>query len=177
MKNKRIWITTAVLLAICISVLWAADTDSPKTTFVTRNDTLKGLQGFYVMVENLTPEEEKHGITSQQLQTDVELKLRQNGIRVLTEQKSFLTVGVPCLYVNLNLTIDEELQLVAYNISIDLHQMVLLERDLTKRCDASTWTKGITGFIGLDNIKNIRERVKDTVNLFVSDYLAVNPKN
>jgi len=111
MKNKKIWITTAVLLAICISVLLAAEnkTDtqtSPQVTFikpVDQKDTLKGLQGVHVLVESLNPEVEKYDLTKQQLQTDVELRLRQNSIKVLSEEELLSTPGKSYLYVNVNI--------------------------------------------------------------------------
>ena len=34
--------------------------------------TLRGLQGMYVLIEDLPPESERAGLTTQQLQTDVE---------------------------------------------------------------------------------------------------------
>ena len=44
---------------------------------------LRGLQGCEVVVENLRPEIERGGLTREQLQTDMELKFRMAGIKVL----------------------------------------------------------------------------------------------
>ena len=49
-------------------------------------ETLRGLEGVEVLVENLSPEVERDGIDKTTIKTDVELKLRQTGIKVLTPE-------------------------------------------------------------------------------------------
>jgi hypothetical protein len=184
MKNKKYWVLAAILL-ICASVIWAVDKTeaqtSPQVTFIVdQRDTLKELQGIGVAVENFNvPEVEKHGLTRQKLQTDVELRLRQHGIRVLSEKELFTTPGMPYLYVDVAFYIHSEIPLNSeYIISVKLKQRVFLARDLTKSCTASTWDKGGTlGIVGLDKVETtIRENVKDLVDEFINDYLAANPK-
>jgi hypothetical protein len=180
MKIKKIWIAVAVL-AVCISVLWAVDRTesqtSPQFTYiVNQKDTLTGLQGVYVVVEILRPEVEKYGLTRQQLQTDVELRLRQNGIKVLSGEERLSAPGMPYLYVNVPIMKVEEIPLVVYSISVQLWQRVLLTRDPNKIYIASTWDTGFIGCAGLDRIESIRESVKNYVDAFINDYLAVNPK-
>ena len=181
MKNQKIWITMAVLLTICIGVLWAAEnkTDAPQYTYlvIDQKDTLKGLQGVRVLVEGLKPEIENRGLTRQQLQTDVELRLRQNGIKVLTEKEWLSAPGGPLLYVNVNIMIHKETLLVAFHTLLQLKQAVFLARDLTKKVyGASTWERSLVGSVGLSKIESIREKVKDQVDTFSNDYLTVNPK-
>jgi hypothetical protein len=171
MKIKKICIAV-VALAVCISVLWATNKYDPR-------DALKGLQGVRVLVEKLTPEVEKYGLTSQQLQTDVELRLRQNGIRVLSEgQEQFSAPGMPYLYVNVSIMMRKDIPLAVFVILVELKQNVFLARDTTKLCIASTWdSKSMVGSVGLDKIETtIRKDVKDNVDEFINDYLAVNPK-
>jgi len=179
MKIKKIWIAAAIL-TICIGVLWAANkTDSPKPTpVISDKETLKGLQNFGVFVAPLKTEAQKHGLTRQQLQTDVELKLRQNGINVLSDQEWLTAKAIdgPCLIVNVSMLIRQDSPVIAFNISLELSQKVLLERDPTKICEASTWNTDSVGSVGLKEIQSIRESVKDEVDKFINDYLAVNPK-
>ena len=47
-----------------------------------QREILRGIHGIQVIVEQITPDAEKYGLTQQLLQTDTELRLRQNGIRV-----------------------------------------------------------------------------------------------
>ena len=55
-------------------------------------ETLRGLKGFSVIIEELRDDITQAGLTHSILKTDVELKLRKAGIRVLPEDE-FLTPG------------------------------------------------------------------------------------
>ena len=66
--------------------------------------TLRGLQGVFVLIEDLSPESERAGLTAQQRQTDVEEQLRHAGMPVLTQEQAFRVQGAPYLYVYCNLT-------------------------------------------------------------------------
>src|SRR5437867_2429316 len=74
---------------------WAQDDELARAT-------LRRLQGVEVIIEHLRPEIEQAGLTGQQLQTDVELRLRHGGIRVLTQAERFRIPGEPSLYINVN---------------------------------------------------------------------------
>ncbi len=50
-------------------------------------EILAGLEGVEISVEKVSPEAEKYGLTQQLLQTDTELRLRQHGIRVFTDEE------------------------------------------------------------------------------------------
>ena len=185
MKNKKYWVLAAMLV-ICTSVIWAVDKTDPQNssqvTFISEKDTLKGLRGVEVVVGSLEPEIEKYGLTKQQLITDVELRLRQNGIRVLSEQEWLSTAGYPILYVSVLVNAhvegrDDLPPIAAYYILLELRQTAFLERDMTKRCHVSTRSIGGLGVVWLSKSKEgIREVVKDYVDKFINDYLAVNPK-
>ena len=116
MKAKKYWVLV-IMLVVCVSAMWATNkTDNQVTFLVKQRDTLKGLQGVLVFVEDsIKPEGKKYGLTKQQLKTDVELRLRQNAIRLLTKEEFRSTVG-PLLYVRLNIDINEEVEFIAYNI-------------------------------------------------------------
>src|SRR5713226_9100936 len=93
--------------------------------------TLKGLQGVRVVVEKMAPEEERAGLAQATLQTDVELKLRQAGIRVLSETEWDATPGRPWLYlqVGTHAPRQERSELSAFSIRLELSQRVVLERN------------------------------------------------
>jgi hypothetical protein len=181
MKAKKYWVLAAIL-GICANIIWATNkTDSqtfPQATFLLGRDTMKGLQGVRVLL-SLDPV--VYGLTEQQLQTDVELRLRQNGIRVFSEQEWLSTLEHPCLIVKVNpmMNIDGEGEItgfVSYYISLGLHQSVFLARDTTKLCVAETWNSVLMGSVALHKIEIIRENVKDEIDGFINNYLAANPK-
>jgi hypothetical protein len=67
---------------------WAMDTEDTRAT-------LRGVEGVLVVVEDLGDDVEQAGLTRQQLQTDVELRVRQAGIRVLTRAEREGMPGTP----------------------------------------------------------------------------------
>ena len=134
-------------------------------------DTLKGLHGVRVVVD-LTPEVEKYGLTKETFRTDTELRLRQYGIKVLSLEES---VG-SWLYINVNAIVNERLDIAAVAVEVEFRQVVLLYRDLKTRTMGTTWSNGTSGLFHVTTLKKVRETVKDLVDEFINDYLAVNPK-
>ena len=65
--------------------------------------TLRGIEGVNVLLEDLEPEVERAGLTTQQLHTDVEGQLRHAGIPVLTKDQAFRLQGAPYVYVYVHL--------------------------------------------------------------------------
>lgn len=137
-------------------------------------ETLRGLKGVFVLIEPLKPEIEKDGLTESQIQTDVELKLRLAGIKVLSKEEQVMSPGSPYLYVIPHIRKMDYNRGYLYTISVEFCQKVYLERDLKISSVATTWS---TGCLGTDpDLNSIRTVIKDQVDIFINDYLAVNPK-
>ena len=154
-------------------LLLAASAATAQDTEINRQ-SLKGLKGVYVLVESLQPGAERDGLNKTSIQTDVELKLRQAGIMVLTEAESFETPGAPHLYINLN---TRSGSVYAFSINVRLRQTVRLDRDPSMQLSAvTTWSEEALGIIGRDNLREIRDYIKDYVDQFINAYLSVNPK-
>ena len=64
--------------------------------------TLKGLPGVDVLVEVFDEQAKASGFDRRTFQTDVELKLRLAGIKVLMEKEKSATPGKPILYLHVN---------------------------------------------------------------------------
>jgi hypothetical protein len=92
-------------------------------------ETLHGLQGVHVVVENIDQNAERDGLTEHQVQTDVELRLRQSGIRVLSEEERLATPGRPYLYINVNTFKNNDMEFYVYSITVELNQNVWLSRN------------------------------------------------
>jgi len=138
--------------------------------------SLRGLWGVGVLIEDLHPNAKKAGLTKSQLQTDVEVELRKAGIPVLTEDERLKTPGRPVLYVNVN-SIDSSEGFYVYNIKVDLRQLVDLRRNRSIGNFATTWNREHVAGVGKSYFKqDVREKVRDYVNIFINDYLTVNPK-
>jgi hypothetical protein len=168
------------LLAVALLVMttaagWGLDTKNTR-------ETLRGLTGVHVAVENVSPDLEGAGLTKSQLQTDAELRLRKAGIQVLTWEESLATSGRPYLYIRVtgfrvnNIQTGRPLGYVAFT-EVALNQDVWLERESAIGVyDDVTWSSaGMLESVNSSNVRAIRESAADQVDLFINAYLAVNP--
>ncbi len=138
------------ILIIYALMFFSVSIVSAQTYTPNDRDTLAGIRVMAVIVERLDFEIEAEGLTLNQIQTDVELRLRRAGIRV---EKGPL---LPYLYINLNALKHKSLPMFAYSLGVDFNQNVILERDKTVSATASTWTKGSVGTVGEMNLQQIR---------------------
>lgn len=146
-------------------------------------NSLKDLPGVRVVVERFRSAAEQAGYDIRIFQTDVELKLRMAGIKVFESKDS----RPPWLYLNVN-TLHREIDgQRAYSCELELFQVAYLRSQLRSDPEsasenalaastvwASTWASGLLGF---GSVANARDAVKNLVDEFINDWLAVNPLN
>ena len=131
--------------------------------------TLKGLKTIWVIVEHPTPEAERDGLTKDQLQTDVEARLKNAGIQVTS------LVEEAYLYLNVS-TVKGSSGLYAYHIRLEFNQQVILERDRNVSLPAPTWSLDLGGIVGASKLHEVRGDVADMVDQFITAYREQNPK-
>ena len=136
-------------------------------------DTLRGLKGMMVFVEEIDAEVENHGLTRNLLKTEVESRLRQAAIPVLTVEEAFNAPGKPYLYLNLTAH-NTGIDLYSYSIRIEFSQDVLLIREPTIRTSATTWSANVVGIVGARNLPAVTEDVDDLTDKFIHAYHAAN---
>jgi len=168
LKMRRMNIT-GLLLLLTLIPFYVPDL-SAQTHFFEQRETLRGLKGIQVLVEPIT----LAGLTESTLKTDVELKLRKAGIRVLTKDEWLLTQGYPYLYVNVTAIELKSPQEFIYSVNVGLTEDVILSRNRSIETSATTWKKSALGIT--PDLRAVREAVGDQVDKFMNDYLAVNPK-
>ena len=161
MKNAFVALTSIVLF--CSNMAAQNSEESRKS--------LKGITGFYVSVEQLDNAIEKEGLTTDQIRTDVELKLSTAGIQVFTKEQASHASGKPLLRVDL--AIGSKQGLYPYALDIGARQMVRLERDPAVTVYATTWSVGSAGIAGL---LSVRDTVKDLLDEFLNAWLLENPR-
>ncbi len=135
---------------------------------------LVGLKGVYIIVEEMEPQAERLGLTRAQIQTDVELRLRKAGVRVLTEEECFKMLGGPVLHVDVSTFSPPAILIVAYSVRVELIERVALESGF--KTLGGIWHTHYIGVVGTKYIRDIRETVGSQVEQFINDYLAANPK-
>lgn len=136
--------------------------------------TLKGIKGVLVVVTGISPEAERDGLKKADLQADVEGRLRQAGIRVLSRAERFQAPGQPHLYVRFIDQKRTDMELYAISIAVHLEQHVRLTRDAKVLVPAETW--GMTGVVsvGAKELQSVRRLVVNYVDLFVEAMTAAN---
>jgi hypothetical protein len=135
--------------------------------------SLAGLKEMAVVVEQLTPEAVRDGLSQETIKLDVELRLRQAGIVVRDKPTS---PGWAYVYVNVNAMFNERLRVYAVSVRLSLNQLVVLSRNPEVEIPAITWSSGHIVLVGSANLRDVRSPIRDLVDAFINDLLAANPK-
>jgi hypothetical protein len=143
--------------------------------------TLAGLDGFDVVVENLDDGATAAGLDRDRLKTTVELKLRQTGIRVLTEEESIKSDRGAYLYVRPGVIAIESCNATrfAYDLEVRLVQSVAIDATpKTIHTRGATWHSGSIGYGGGKEafMHAFADSLEECLNEFLNDYLAANPR-
>jgi hypothetical protein len=151
----------------------------PETGFTADNQysrkSLKGIKGVTVLMEDLGKEEESDGLSKKTILNDIELRLRQNGIKVFSENESYYTPGSPYLYIHTTFKKINNISAYVYAVNIELGQDVTLNRSPIA-VSATTWSKDFFGLIPIRDLNSVREHIKISVDVFINAYFSVNPK-
>lgn len=169
-KDMRDWMSKAVV-ALLVTLLLLPGVSH---ALMLEQTSLVGLKGINVLVEDMNPQAERLGLTTAEIQKDVELRLRKAGIRILTEKESSEMPGIHYLLVRVNTYIRSGSPLCAFNIRVLVKQTVTLETGFSTV--ATIWNTEALGSVETDNIRKIRDSVGGLVDKFINDYLAANPK-
>jgi len=140
-----------------------------------QRQTLAGLRGVSIVVEDVNPDAEKDGLTAAALHADIEGKLRQAGIAVLTEDQAARASGAPHLYLKLS-AMKHAAGFYAFHIQLGVRQRVILLRASRGIGFATTWSAtDVLGTVNWASLPSIREDVMAKVDQFTKAYLAANP--
>ena len=162
--GRRTIFALAAILVIAFPALirqgWADDTPEERAT-------LRGIKAVKVVVRDLHPDAEADGLTSSQLQSDVELRLRKAGITASPSARAALNVTVN--------TSGRESGWYFFVIEVSLTQPVALVRDRKSIILASTWRLGNFGDVAAQDLARfVRETVAGQVDTFVRAYREQN---
>ena len=142
-----------------------------------KRDTLRGLSEISVLVEYLPDDVEREGLNREHLTRDIEVRLRQAGLHVLTISEVANSPGAPYLYVAVYPVTSPSVNFTGYAVALTLKQLVQLSRNPTTELFATTW-EGPMHFGSLNDAKvlGIRSKIFDAVGRFIVDYRDVNSK-
>jgi len=145
-------------------------------------ECLKGLEGVEVLVEEVKAELEDYNLTAIQIQTNVETKLREAEIKILSkeENEKVQPLRKPYLYVKINShKLPWKREVIAYSVEIALKQLVTLPAEpktARKPFFAPTWYKNIVSAAFPKDFVEIRDGVNLLTDKFIKAYLTANPK-
>lgn len=141
-------------------------------------NALVGLNGIEVLIEDLSRDALKAGLSQERLATIVALRLRRAGIPVLTPPTD--QQGSPYLYVRVSALRIKESVLLVYTVEVSLRQNVWLERASPLGTGSPAWvaaastgadsTMGYAGegvFVG-----SVIESVEEFIDNFALAYLT-----
>ena len=170
---KKYWFLISVL-AMCLVAICVA------STLTESQLSLEGIDALYVSVV-FSNKLINTGLSESQVQTDVELKLRRNGFKVLSLQDFKESPFTPLFTVDIasiRITPNNTNQTFGFSssIGVSLYERVRIFRN-EKAVMAATWS---VGHMFVNNSQGhpqyAREVVSDLVDKFLNDYLAANPK-
>jgi hypothetical protein len=132
---------------------------------------MKGLTNVGIVVEDLHTGAQKIGLTEEDIQTDVESKLRLAGMQILTtEQKA--KAGAAISFAVVTVTADAS----SANVSLRLAQDVILYRDSTITLPlAVTWET--SSVMSNPNRSRVSDFINDEVDKFLNAWLTANPRH
>ena len=81
--------------------------------------------------------------------------------------------GMPVLYVNIN-THEYEKYRYAYNIALELQQLVTLQVNPQKKALAGTWSLSITGVVHIGELPVLFGNTGELIDRFVQIFKTVN---
>jgi len=164
----------AVMSAAFAAVMWTAGASGELTD---KQLTLAKIDTLYVFVQGLTEETKREGLTAEQIQSVVEDKLKQMGVRVVSEEEGLKIAGSPVLYVNISANKRTRTPAFVYHVDVGILQKVTLVREPKIRTMSITWNRGQVGYCpSISLAKSLRETVGYLMDRFEEDYRAANPK-
>ena len=163
-----------VLILVGLLLFWPA---AGFSFTADKRDTLRGLKEISVLVEYLPDDVEREGLNREHLQRDIEVRLRQAGLHVLTITEVANSPGAPYLYVAVYPITGPSVNSNAYAVALTLKQLVQLSRNPTTELFATTWEGPMQlSSQGDHRVLDIRTRILDAVGRFIIDYRDVNSK-
>ena len=173
-RKKHSAMILLCLWSVCPSVSFAQTLGEDRTQEALARETLRGLAGVAVTIEDIAADAERDGLTENQLQADVEGQLRQAGIRVLTEDERLRTPGTPTLSVRVGTYKSGDVYSLC--IELSLLQATVLKRDPHLERLTATWRARGVGSGGARRLHEARRVVAGYIDRFITAYLSVNPR-
>ena len=164
------------IILCMMAIIIILPSSSVKAEYITdTRETLRGMKDILVVVKIAHQEAQEHGLARDTIQKDVVSQLEHAGIGVIP-LKAFPTLN-PYLFIEAK-TSRSEPDLFTYSLLVAFKQLVYLGSNPDLSFDAITWSKVTAGTAQAKELGTaVRSSIKNSVDIFLKDYLVVNPKN
>ena len=133
--------------------------------------SLAGLPGVWVgFPKGKYPEQlERDGLTSLQITTEAELRLRKAGIRILTADEA---PGVLAIRLH---AVKSDGGIYAISIVLSFEQSVVTKREPSVETICATWEVNNLLVVEKSNLRHVKDVIGDGMDVFANDFLTANP--
>jgi hypothetical protein len=163
--------TTIVALLVLLTGL-AVDA-SAQMFITTGRDTLRGLPGVEVAIEQLEPELERDGLAGAAIREDIVQRLRAAGITVYASQNENPSEAKPYLYVDVNAVRLGGQNLYAIALQVQMRQTLRSPVTSSNIVDAMTWDARTVLVVKSDNLVAVGDTIQEYVDHFIQDWMTV----
>ncbi len=170
MAKKGLHVALVLLMLLLLPGISSALTDN--------QEGLRDIKGVFVY-QSISPELERLGLTEAQIKTDVELRLRKSGVRILAENppspkvEEFNKTPQPSQLI-VTLTALTRRNICFFSVVVEVREIVF--RGNSFATDGSIWRVGGIGITDIKNMLEVRNVVNDQIDKFINNYLAANQK-
>jgi hypothetical protein len=135
---------------------------------------LEGIRGIRVHVA-AGPGAEKLGLSGKKIHSDIEIRLHDNDITLLTEEQLTKNPRMPVLAVSVQ-ALQGPMEYVAFKFEIQFFQKVTLCNGTEDRYEVPTWQRSVWGSRRLQEIEDIHLCIRNRIDDFIDDFLKANPQ-
>ena len=165
---------TAIVAPFILVVGMAANA-SAQMFITTGRDTLRGLPGVEVAVENVEPDLERGGLVPAAIHSAVAERLRARGVPVYTSQKENPSEAKPYLYVDVTGIRLASQNLYAIAVQVQLRQTLKSPVTASNIVDAMTWDARTVLVVPGGSLARVGDTIDEYVDQFIRDWVAVHP--
>lgn len=160
-----------VMVLLCSGLM----VETADATGVLERESLRGLSGVFVVIDQLGPEGTRSGLSVETIRTAVERILRASGIQVLTEKEGPTGLSAAMFAITATPVKSAYVAVSGVNVTGVIIQQVLLKNGSEMKTPAITWGKSHTAVVSVKAVKpEVMRHVVSLTKDFASDFLSVN---
>ena len=142
-----------------------------------QRESLRGLQGVHVLIEQIDPEARADGLSEKAVRTAVEDILQSSDIQILTNSERITTPSKPYLYVNIIAVKSKGMSSYALTVNVYFRQYVSLVHRPQHTMSATTWHIAYAVQAGTERLGELVPHVVEpAIKAFATDFLTVNTR-